>query len=97
MSGFLIYCVLILIIQCVLDFSLFFKAQERSNINKPIFFIQAKRKKVKKIPKVIRSLKPVHEAKPKKFSILFYPLENGKNTVNYGGKEFPQRPPHVWT
>ena len=57
--------------------------------------MQAKRKKVKKIQKVIRSLKPVHEAKQKKFSILFYPLENGKNMVNYGGKVFPQRLQHV--
>ena len=57
--------------------------------------MQAKRKKVKKTQKVIQSLKPVHEAKPKKFSILFYPLENGKNTVNYGGKAFLQRLQHV--
>ena len=57
--------------------------------------MQAKRKKVKKTQKVIQSLKPVHEAKLKKFSILFYPLENGKNMVNYGGKVFPQRLQHV--
>ena len=57
--------------------------------------MQAKRKKVKKTQKVIQSLKPVPEAKLKKFSIRFYPLENGKNMVNYGGKAFLQRPPHV--
>jgi hypothetical protein len=57
--------------------------------------MQAKRKKVKKTQKVIRSLKPVHGAKPKKFSILFYPQENGKNMVNYGGKAFLQRLQHV--
>ena len=57
--------------------------------------MQAKRKKVKKTQKVIQSLKPVPEAKLKKFSIRFYPLENGKNTVNYGGKAFPRRLQHV--
>ena len=63
-----------------------------------IILTQARRKKVMtNRVMVIRSLKPVKEAKLKKFLTLFYLLENGKSMVSFGAKAFPQHLLPVWT